>query len=88
MSSANLPIKALGETPLTADGVTFKSISETVCRVTENKAPRGWWIAFLLAFSFTGDAEAECAAFHKKTGRVIKLITVQEILDEQHVQKM
>ena len=54
MSSANLPIKALGETPLTADGVTFKSISETVCRVTENKAPRGWWIGFLLAVSFTG----------------------------------
>jgi len=54
MSSANLPIKSINETPLTADGVTFKSISETVCRVTENPAPRGWWIAFLLAFSFTG----------------------------------
>ncbi|MBX3225842.1 MAG: polysulfide reductase NrfD [Labilithrix sp.] len=54
MSSANLPIKELGESPLTAEGVTFKSISETVCRVTENKAPRGWWIGFLLAASFTG----------------------------------
>jgi len=54
MSSANLPIQELGETPLTAEGVTFKSISETVCRVTENKAPRGWWIAFLLAANFTG----------------------------------
>lgn len=32
--------------------------------------------------------EQECAAFHKRTGRIIKLITVQEILDEQHVQKM
>ena len=28
------------------------------------------------------------AAFHKKSGRIIKVITVQEILDEQHVQKM
>jgi Ni/Fe-hydrogenase subunit HybB-like protein len=54
MSSANLPIRELGESPLTADGVTFKSISETVCRVTENRAPRGWWIGFLLAASFTG----------------------------------
>ncbi len=54
MSSANLPIKELGESPLVGEGVTFKSISETVCRVTETKAPRGWWLAFLLAFSFTG----------------------------------
>jgi molybdopterin-containing oxidoreductase family membrane subunit len=54
MSSVNLPIKAIGETPLTGEGVTFKSISETVCRVTENKAPRGWWIGFLIAASFTG----------------------------------
>jgi len=32
--------------------------------------------------------KAKPAAFHKKSGRIIKLITVQEILDEQHVQKM
>ncbi len=43
---------------------------------------------FFIAFSFSEGAEAECAAFFKKTKRVIKLITVQEILDEQHVQKM
>ncbi len=54
MSSANLPIKALGEVPLVGEGTTFRSITETVCRVTENKAPRGWWIAFLTAASFTG----------------------------------
>ena len=54
MSSYNLPIKELGETPLVADGTTFKSISETVCRVTENKAPRGWWIAFLISSTFLG----------------------------------
>ena len=34
------------------------------------------------------DAEQECAAFHKRTGRIIKLLTVQEILDEEFVQKM
>lgn len=54
MSSWNLPIKELGESPLVADGTTFKSISETVCRVTENKAPRGWWIAFLISSTFLG----------------------------------
>ncbi|MFN0133339.1 MAG: restriction endonuclease [Phycisphaerales bacterium] len=43
---------------------------------------------FMVAFSYTADAEAEAAAFYKKTKRLIKLFTVQEILDEQHVQKM
>jgi Ni/Fe-hydrogenase subunit HybB-like protein len=54
MSAANLPIKELGETPLTGEGTTFRSITETVCRVTETKAPRGWWIGFLIAVTFTG----------------------------------
>ncbi len=43
---------------------------------------------FFVSFGYTADAERECAAFHKKTGRIIKLITVQEILDDRHVQKM
>ena len=43
---------------------------------------------FFVAFGYTADAEQECAAFHKKSGRIIKLISVQEILNEQHVQKM
>jgi DNA modification methylase len=43
---------------------------------------------FMVAFSFTADAESEAAAFHRKTGRVIKLLTVQEILDEQHLRRM
>jgi len=43
---------------------------------------------FFVAFSYSSDAVDECAAFHKKSGRLIKLITVGEILDEQHVQKM
>ncbi len=37
---------------------------------------------------YSRDAEQECAAFHRRTGRIIKLLTVQEILDEEHVQKM
>jgi hypothetical protein len=28
------------------------------------------------------------AALYKRTGRIIKRLTVQEILDEKHVQKM
>ena len=43
---------------------------------------------FFVSFAYSADAIAECHAFHKKTGRIIKLITVQEILDEQHTQKM
>jgi Ni/Fe-hydrogenase subunit HybB-like protein len=54
MGSWNLPIAEIGESPLVAEGTTFRSITETVCRVTENKAPRGWWIAFGIASSFLG----------------------------------
>ncbi len=43
---------------------------------------------FFVAFGYSSDSERECAAFHKRTGRIIKLLTVQEILDEEHVQKM
>ncbi len=49
-----------------------------------------------VAFGYSYDAEQECAAFHdstevvevRRTVRIIKLLTVQEILDEEHVQKM
>jgi hypothetical protein len=30
----------------------------------------------------------ECNRFYRQTGRIIKLLTVQDILDEEHVQKM
>jgi hypothetical protein len=53
-------------------------------REGENGRQRG----FFVAFGYSKDAEQECAAFHKRTGRIIKLLTVQEILDEAHVQKM
>ena len=43
---------------------------------------------FFVAFDFSSDAHHECAAFHKPTGRIITLLTVREILDEEHVQKM
>ena len=43
---------------------------------------------FFVSFGYTKDAHDECAAFYKRTKRIIKLLTVQEILDEEHVQKM
>jgi restriction endonuclease Mrr len=43
---------------------------------------------FFVAFSYSADAVSECAAYHKRSGRLIKLLTVQEILDGDHVQKM
>ncbi|MEI8195274.1 MAG: site-specific DNA-methyltransferase [Phycisphaerae bacterium] len=56
--------------------------------VMEREGEGGRQRGFFVAFGFSADAERECAAFHKRTGRIIKLITVQEILDEQFVQKM
>ncbi len=53
-------------------------------REGENGRQRG----FFVAFGYSRDAEQECAAFFKRTGRIIKLLTVQEILDEEHVRKM
>jgi site-specific DNA-methyltransferase (adenine-specific) len=56
--------------------------------VMEREGQGGRQRGFFVSFGYTKDAEAECSAFHKRTGRVIKLLTVQEILDEEHVQKM
>ena len=43
---------------------------------------------FFVAFGFSQDAKDECARYFKQSKRLIKLLTVQEILDEEHVQKM
>ena len=43
---------------------------------------------FFIAFGYSSDAHREANAFHKRTRRIIKLLTVQEILDEEFVQKM
>jgi hypothetical protein len=54
----------------------------------EREGEGGRQRGFFVSFGYTKDAEQECAAFHKRIGRIIKLLTVQEILDEEHVQKM
>lgn len=56
--------------------------------VMEREGEGGRQRGFFVSFGYTKDAEQECAAFHRRTGRIIKLLTVQEILDEEHVQKM
>ncbi len=56
--------------------------------VMEREVKDGRQRGFFVAFGYSRDAEQECAAFYKRTGRIIKLLTVREILDEEHVQKM
>jgi hypothetical protein len=45
--------------------------------VMEREGEGGRSRGFFVAFGFTREAEAECAAFHKRTGRLIKLLTVR-----------
>ena len=66
------------------DKVGRPAVDQFEAVMTREDRQRG----FFVAFGYTSDAIDECASFHKKTGRIIKLITVQEILDEQHTQKM
>jgi site-specific DNA-methyltransferase (adenine-specific) len=56
--------------------------------VMEREGEGGRQRGFFVSFGYTKDAELECAAYYKRTGRIIKLLTVKEILDEEHVQKM
>jgi molybdopterin-containing oxidoreductase family membrane subunit len=48
------PIPALDERPLVLPGSTLKDITNDIASVTETKAPRGWWIGFLLATAVAG----------------------------------
>lgn len=53
MSDAT-PIKAIGETYLLPEGTTAHDLTELISGVTENKAPRGWWVLFTLALLLLG----------------------------------
>jgi hypothetical protein len=44
----------------------------------EREGEGGRQRGFFVSFGYTKDAEQECAAFHKRTGRIIKLLKVQE----------
>jgi Ni/Fe-hydrogenase subunit HybB-like protein len=51
---SNRPIKAIGEFYYTKEGMSYHDVSDVVSRVTENKAPRNWWVAFAITSTFTG----------------------------------
>ena len=51
---SHAPIPEIGETHLLPPGTTFHHVTESISRVTENKAPRGWWILFLLSLALAG----------------------------------
>ena len=53
MASA-APIHELGERSLLPPGTTFNDVTEAVCRLTEEKAPRGWWVLFLPSVALLG----------------------------------
>jgi len=42
-------------------------------------------LGYFVAFDYTGDARFEIDSFQRRTGRTIRPLTVQEILDEQMV---
>ena len=54
MSSYDAPIKELGKTYLLPEGTTANDVTEAIAGVTENPAPRGWWLLFLLSLSILG----------------------------------
>ena len=52
--SYDAPIKEIGETYLLPKGTTAHDVTQTISRVPENPAPRGWWFLFLLSVSALG----------------------------------
>jgi len=52
--SYDAPIKELGETSLLPEGTTANDVTETIAGISENAAPRGWWLLFLLSVSVLG----------------------------------
>ncbi|MEM9865473.1 MAG: NrfD/PsrC family molybdoenzyme membrane anchor subunit, partial [Myxococcota bacterium] len=54
MASAHEPIEELGERSLLPPGTTFNDVTVAVARITETKAPRGWWLLFLPSLGLLG----------------------------------
>ncbi|HUO06781.1 MAG TPA: hypothetical protein VM008_00475 [Phycisphaerae bacterium] len=55
--------------------------------IMEREGEGGRQRGFFVAFGCTNDAEPQRATYPIRTGRIFKLLTVQEILDEEHVHK-
>ena len=52
--SADQPIAAIGETRLLPEHMTPALVNEQVTRVTEQRAPLGWWVYFGISLMFLG----------------------------------
>jgi molybdopterin-containing oxidoreductase family membrane subunit len=48
------PISEIGESKLVGPGTNLRVVTDSVSRVTETPAPRGWWILFLMSLSLVG----------------------------------
>ena len=48
------PIAELDEAYLVKPASKLREVTHEIARVTENRAPRGWWICFLIASTFAG----------------------------------
>ena len=51
---ADRVITEIGERSLLPEGTTFHQVTDSVARVTENPAPRGWWILFIPSVILSG----------------------------------
>jgi Ni/Fe-hydrogenase subunit HybB-like protein len=54
-------IKELGERPIYPEDTSLRHVTESVSRVTENPAPRGWWMLFIPSLALTGGLFASIA---------------------------
>ena len=50
----NKPIEQLDERHLVSEGTSFSEVTNIVSKVTEQKAPRLWWILFGISTTVTG----------------------------------
>jgi Ni/Fe-hydrogenase subunit HybB-like protein len=48
------PIQEIGEEALVHPGTSIKVVTESVAKITENAAPKGWWMLFAIAVSLLG----------------------------------
>ena len=63
------PIRELDEVPLVKPGSSLRDVTHDIARVSENRAPRGWWACFLLASAFAGIfVVCVCYLFYRGVG--------------------
>ena len=73
-----------------AGGATGRRAGRAGSKADSSRAERDRFSesGFFVGFGFSSDAEREGERFWKQSKRVIKLLRVQEILDEEIAQKM